>query len=165
MVDRGFRGPFEGVARGFRGVSLTEPPRNPLGTLCKTSLINDRIVLKSTDTPVGKIAGDETNPGVILIQIQGLLLYSPGFNRRRGYTLNSKQIVYIYMIRYSFIRPARIISCLERLANVLLPAISLRHYGGQFMMRPRFEEERDVTSIKFKPCVGMGLIVGSVIYL
>jgi hypothetical protein len=159
------RGPFEGVSRGFSEVYPSKPPRKPLGTLCKTSLINDRIVLKSTDTPVGKIVGDETNPGVILIQVQGLLLYSPGFNRRRGYTLNSKQIVYIYTIRYSVTPPACIISCSERLANVLLPAISLRHYGGQFMMRPRFEEERDVTSSKFKPCVGMGLIVGSVICL
>ena len=30
ILARGYRGGIEGVSRGFGGVNLTEPPRNPL---------------------------------------------------------------------------------------------------------------------------------------
>ena len=37
-LQRGLRGSLEGVPRGFRGINLSEPLRNPLGSLSKSSL-------------------------------------------------------------------------------------------------------------------------------
>ena len=98
MVDRGFRGPSEGVRRAKPHWTLTEPSLNPLWTPCQPWTRN----CSTKWHPADWIAWNKTNSNVIWMQVQWLLLLYHSTHSRPRYTSSSKQIVFLYKLWHSF---------------------------------------------------------------